>query len=591
MFEENVYIEAILDVPLEKENIFGKDIFEDLNILLSICIKYIQDPDIENITRAFYFTYDAHKGIKRSSGEPYYTHPLKVVKYLLEDLAFYDNASVIAALLHDTVEDNKHITLENIQEKFGTEIAHIVDGVTKIKGKITQNLDKAATYSKLFENLIQNVRVILVKLADRLDNMKTLQHLPRKKQLEIAEETLNFYTPFAQRLGLTKVKKQLEDLSLYFKDEKKFNEINNKLKEKRLVFIDNIRNLFATVTQKLNERNIPHIITIEHKHIYEIYKMIESGKSLDKIDNFYSLVIIIKSNDFSEAYRTYGIIASLFGPVSSLDDYIARPKINLYRALHSTHFGPGNKLIEVIIRTEAMEKIDEKGILGYHTITNLLKPLLMENQDIIEWLEWMKDLINSGDPDAIQQIWGSIKINLYDDDLIAHTKDGKSYHLPKGSCPIDLAFNISDDVGYHCISAKVNDQIKSLDYEIQNNDHVEIITSPKSKPDPKWQNFVITHKAVVKLHKYFKNYNLAKNNNEDKNLNTINIRIKADARKNLLDDIKFEIGQNNIQRIYLHNFNSEFEALIKVNKSATNTNNIFTRLLLVKGIISAEKIN
>lgn len=591
MVTENFYIEPILDVPLEKENIFGKDLFEDLNTFLTICIKYIESPDLEMLTRAFYFSYDAHKNVKRSSGEPYYTHPLKAAKYLLEDLAFYDNSSVIAALLHDTVEDNNSVTFEKIVEKFGNDIALIVDGVTKIKGSVTQHLDKAATYSKLFKYLIQDVRVILVKLADRLDNMKTLSHLPRRKQIAIAEETLNFYTAFAQRLGLTNVKKQLEDLSLYFKDKKIFNDIYLKLKEKRLIFIDNIRNFFSIVTQKLNERNIPHTITIQHKHIYEIYRMIEAGKDIDKIDNFYSMVIIINTNDFAEAYRTYGIIASIFGPVSSLDDYIARPKINLYRALHSSHFGPGNKLIEVIIRTEEMEKIDEKGILGYHKLTNLKKPLLMENQDVVEWLEWMEDLINSGEQDAIHQIWGSIKINLYDDDLLVHTKDGKSYILPKGSCPIDLAFHISDQVGYHCISVKVNDQIKSLDYELKNNDHVEIITSPKSKPNPEWKNFVITHKAVVKLHKYFKNKDISSISDEFNNADIINIRISADSRKNLLEDIIFEIGKNNIHRVYLHNFNSEFEALFKIYKSSTNVNNIFTRLLSVKGIKSAERIN
>ena len=592
MEEEQIIIEPFFELPLEKFNPYGINVSDDLNVLLTNCVKYIEKSDLELITRAFYFCVDAHKAVIRSSGSPYYTHPLKVAISLLKDFSVNDNNCVIAALLHDTVEDVDDINIELISQKFGKDIAHIVDGVTKIKGSTTREMDKAGTYGKLFLYLVKDVRVILIKLADRLDNMSSLIHLRKEKQVAIAHETLNFYTPFAQRLGLTKVRKALEDLSLYFIDMQTFNNIHKALEDKRKIFLEFIRNFLVQINQKLNERNVSHVLTIEHKHIYEIFKMLEQGKKIGDIDNFYSMVINLRTNDYSEAYRTYGIIANIFGPVSSLDDFIARPKINLYRALHSTHFGPGRKLIEVIIRTQEMDKIVEKGITGYYSISKLNKPLSLEEEDVVEWVDWMQDIIETGEQDAIQQIWGSIKKNLYDDDMAIHSKEGNSYILPLGSCPIDLAFAISEEVAFHCISAKVNDEVKSLDYELSNNDYVELITSPKSKPDPEWQYFVITNKAVVKLHNYFKNNQLE--NNLPRNLQNeiFKLRVIANDRKNLLNDIKNEIGIENIFRLFLYNFNSEFEGLFHIKTNQNNSiNTIFTKLLMIKGIKGVERVD
>jgi RelA/SpoT family (p)ppGpp synthetase len=592
MEEEQIIIEPFFELPLEKFNPYGQNVSEDLNVLLTNCIKYIENVDLERITKAFYFCVDAHQGVFRSSGAPYYTHPLKVAISLLKDFSVNDNNCVIAALLHDIVEDVDNINIELISQKFGNDIAHVVDGVTKIKGSTTREMDKAGTYGKLFLYLVKDVRVILIKLADRLDNMSSLIHLRKEKQVAIAHETLNFYTPFAQRLGLTKVKKALEDLSLYFIDMQSFNNIHKALKEKRIAFLEYIRNFLAQINQKLNERNVSHVLTLEHKHIYEIFKMMEQGKNIADIDNFYSMVINLKTNDYSEAYRTYGIIANIFGPVSSLDDYIARPKINLYRALHSTHFGPGRKLIEVIIRTQEMDKIVEKGITGFYSISNLNKPLSLEEKDVVEWVDWMQDIIETGEQDAIQQIWGSIKKNLYDDDMAIHTKEGNSYILPQGSCPIDLAFAVSEDVAFHCISAKVNDEVKSLDYELNNNDYVELITTPKIKPDPEWQYFVITNKAVVKLHNYFKNHDVNYDNHTKNHTEIYKLRVVANDRKNLLNDIISEIGTENIHRLFLHNFNSVFEGLFLIRYNSNNSINIiFTRLLSINGIKGVDRVD
>jgi len=592
MAENKIVIEPMYEIPLEKENPYGKNTIEDLAVLLTQCNKFIINYNENIITRAFYFCIDSHKGVQRSSGEPYYTHPLKVALSLLRDFSVKEEVSIIASLLHDIMEDVEGISKETIKKKFGDEIAEIVDAVTKIRGTMTRAMDKTATYGKLFLALIKDVRVILIKLADRLDNMKTLYYLNEGKQIAIAEETLNFYTPFAQRLGLTKVKRDLEDLSLYFIDKEAFNNIHSALIEKRKIFLDLMKNFLVTINTKLSERNIRHSLTMEHKHVYEIYKMLAEGRNLHEIDNFYSMVIVLVTNDYTEAYRAYGIIANIFGPVSSLDDYISRPKINLYRALHSSHMGPNRKLIEVIIRTEEMDNIVEKGIIGSGKFSKLTKPLSLEEDDVREWVDWMQEIIKTGEKDAIQKIWGSIKINLYGDDLVVHIKDGDSYIMPSGSCIVDLAFAVSEKVAMDLISAKVNGEVKSLDYELKNHDKIELIISPQSKPDPQWQYFVITNKAVVKLYHYFR-----KNINEEsiassKKSEFAKIKILAEDRRGLLNDLRNEIGSVNIQRIYLYTNNFEFEALFHLKIIGENNINIlFAKILSVKGIKGVERID
>ena len=291
MNTENIPIEQIYDLPLEKDSKYGKDISADLAVLLTECTKYMPKPDLERITRAYYLCIDGHRNIKRKSGEPYYIHPLKVALSLLRTFSITDNESVIAALLHDTVEDVEGITYGTIRSKFGGDVAQIVDGVTKIKGATTRNMDKAATYGKLFLTLVNDIRTIYIKLADRLDNMKTLFHLSPDRQKAIAYETLNFYTPFCQRLGLTKIRRDFEDLSLYFIDPEAFDIIRTSLENKGRIFVEYMKNFIMQIGTELFSKQIPHIITIEHKHVYEIYKMIEMGKTLKEIDNFYSMVI------------------------------------------------------------------------------------------------------------------------------------------------------------------------------------------------------------------------------------------------------------------------------------------------------------
>ncbi len=585
-------MEKLYEIELEEACSYGSNPEADFQILLDVCRQNIEDFDEPLITKAYWFCVEAHKGVYRSSGDPYYTHPFKVALSLMNEILYADNASIVAALLHDTVEDVETITLEKITKEFGEEIAYIVDGVTKIKGTLTRNMDVAETYSKLFMALVYDKRVMLIKLADRLDNLRTLQHLKPKKQIVIGQETLNFYTPIAHRLGLTGIKRNLEDLSLFFIDRVTYEAIRTKLKEKRQDFLEFFENFHNQVKQKLNERNIPHILTVEHKHIYQIYKMMEQGQKLESIDNFYSMVITILTNDFAECYRAYGIIANIFGPVSSLDDYIARPKINFYRALHSVHFGPGRKLVEVIIRTDDMDKIADGGISALFSIKEGRRALKFDKETIEAWIKWMKDIIEEGDQDAIQKVWGSIRMNLYEEEVIVHIVNGDSIRLPKGASLVDVAFAISEDVGQKCISAKVNGEIQTLNYEVKNNDKIEIIWSPNSKPLAEWQDFVVTLRATVSLYEFFKSHKAG----VDLPLVhaptiIVKLRIRGDDKPGMLNELTNAIDRNNILRVTMDTHNSMFEGVFSVKLTdMEHLSNLLARLLKIKGLRGVERI-
>ncbi len=581
-------------LELEKECPFGQDVESDLNILLDKCRNYSAEIDEDLVRRAYYFCVDEFKTINRISGDPYYTHPLKVALIMIDELNYADNESIAAALLHDVVEDRPEITKETIIEQFGSDIANIVDGVTKIKGETTQKLDKAATYTKLFESLVKDVRVILIKLADRLDNMRTLHYMRPAKQKIIGDETLKFYTPFAQRLGLIKIKRKLEDLSLYFADRDKYEYIKNKIAEKQNDFLTLMRELESQISTSLNEKNIEHALALEHKHVYEIYKMMEQGSNLNEIDNFFSVVIKLMSNDYSECYRAYGIIANLLGPVRLFEDYISKPKINFYKALHSTHFTMNRRLVEIIIRTEEMDNLVETGMVGLLSIKSAASNLNFLKEDLKEWEDWMKDIVNEGEEDAMEKIWGTIRMNLDSEYITVYTAAREMHHLPVKASPLDLAFAVSEEDGLHCVSAKVNGQLKSMQYELAEDDVVEIITSPNSVPDEEWKNYVITFKAVVKLHKYFKSTEKKEEKIEEKpKIHEVKFRILGDDRLGMLSEITSAIGQINILRINLYKTAENlFEGIFTVNLPNEDIiNELFVRLLSVNGMHSVEVLD
>lgn len=581
----------LYELEIEKENPFGKDPYEDFEILKEQCIKSLVNPDLELISKAYFYMVDECIDKYRKSGHKFYTHPLKVAIILMKEIGIADNHSVCAALLHDLVEDFEHITVDTIREKFNEEIAFLVDGVTKIKGVETRKLDKAETYAKIFISLINDVRVIIVKLADRLDNMRTLHYMSKGKQKEISEETLNFYTPFAQRLGLKKIKSLLEDLALYYYDPIIYNLIKTSLDQKRQEFNKYIMDFIEVLQEKLNKGSIMHNVFPEHKHVYEIFKMTEKNSiKLSEIENFFSIVVSINSDDYTECYRSYGIIANFFGPAASFIDYIAKPKINFYRALHSTHYGPGRRKVEVIIRTDEMDRIAEDGIGAIYEISKVKESLRLTQEDIEKWQEWMIEVVKENEDEGIQKIWGSIRMNLYEEHIPVYTADGKEILLPDGSCIVDLAFSLSEEIGKQVISAKVNGQVKNPVYELKPNDVVEIITSPNALPQIEWMDYVITHKAVVSLYNYFKSRDVT-NLILSKNLNEyVKFKVVGDDRPGMLNEISQAIGQINVHRINLtQTSNGLFEGsiIVKVVDKGI-VNRLFSNLMLIKGIREVE---
>jgi GTP pyrophosphokinase len=596
-------MEMLYDFEFDEDSHLGKDPQEDLELLISECKTRDENLDLDAISEAFLFCRTKHGGQLRKSGLPYYLHPLKVALIIIQEMNFYDTPTIISSLLHDTLEDvfgeDRELERERrrieINDKFGGEVLEMVESLTKIKhSNISLEADQAATYRKLFLALVKDVRVIIIKTADRLHNMRTLHYLRDDKQKTIARETLNFYTPITHRLGLTKVKMELEDRSLYFRDREAYEDIKTALSMKRRDFIQYIRVFSEQIQSSLKNAGIEHILTVVHKHIYEIYQMIQNGQTLDEIDNFYSMVITTLSNDKFDCYKAHGVLVNMFNPVEHLVDYIAQPKINWYQSLNTHLYGPDGKLVEVIIRTEEMDKVAEEGIASAYSLkAGRYRALEIPDTDLDGWGQWMQDMINDRGDEAPQLIWNSIKNNIFDSELTAYTPEGKAIKLPKRASPIDFAFSLSEDTGLHTISAKVNGQIKPLNYEIVNGDKISVITSPNSHPKSEWQYFVTSYKAEVALHNYFSRLPQKSGEKSDVSKDMVaKLRIRGEDRPGMLHEITEAVEQSNIIRISLDSSEARFDGVLSIHLAdIRQLNRLYAKLLSIRGINNVEQLD
>jgi RelA/SpoT family (p)ppGpp synthetase len=587
-------MEIFFDLEFEETLPIGDDQKEDLELLLKTAQIKLESKGLYNeelIVKSFWYCVEKHKDVIRKSGKPYYSHPLKVAIILLNVFPFSDSESVSACLLHDTIEDVDDVTFESIANEFNYDIAVLVDGVTKISTDNTsKEKNKALTYKKIFTALVQDIRIIMIKLADRLHNIRTLHYLKEEKQKVIALETLNFYTPIAHRLGLSRIKMELENLSFYFLDKETYQAIKQALSEKRKEFINYIKIFTDNIQKSLNDNNLSHTLSIVHKHEYEIYKMLQDGISLSDIDNFYSIVIILNSNDITDCYKAHGVLANVFTTINFLD-YISSPKLDWNRSLNSELYGPDGKKVEIIIRTEEMESIAEEGYLSNKKSKIESKKIFKKNE-VENWGDWVSDIIESKGEQAIPIIWNSIKTNLFDSGIKVFDKNGVSYTIPESSSVLDFAFEIYENDGIHCTSGKVNGIIKDIGYKLKDGDQVEIIISKKSFPKPDWNKFTVTNKAVVGLYRYFKEINkeLAENNGE-KEKYEFAIQISGEDRESMLQKITEAIGKNNMLKLDVDTTGNMFSAfmILKLN-SKKELNIIFKRLFLIEGIRSVERI-
>ncbi|MDX1635320.1 MAG: RelA/SpoT family protein, partial [Marinobacter sp.] len=463
---------------------------------------YLDSSRINQVRRAYYYAEQAHEGQKRRSGEPYITHPLAVA-HILADLKL-DHQSLMAAMLHDVIEDTG-IPKDALSEQFGEPVADLVDGVSKLTQIEfrTRAEAQAENFQKMTLAMARDIRVILVKLADRLHNMRTLGPLPYEKRQRIATETLDIYAPIANRLGMHSVCTELEDLgfaSLYPMRSRYISQAVSKLRGSHQEIIEEIR---GKLEEKLSERGLPGRILGREKHLNSIYnKMKFKQKSFHEIMDVYAFRIITESED--DCYRILGAVHSLYKPLPGrFKDYIAMPKANGYQSLHTTLFGM-HVNIEIQIRTEEMEQVANNGIAAHWMYKNDQSAVSLVNQNRVD--RWVKGLMEMRErtDDSLEFI-EHVKVDLFPDEIYVFTPKGKILELPGGATPVDFAYAIHTDIGNACVACRINRNLASLSQPLQSGQTVEIITAPGARPNPAWLGFVVTGKARSSIRHALKN--------------------------------------------------------------------------------------
>lgn len=472
-----------------------------INKIIERIKEYEPEADIAQIERAYQYAKTAHEGQKRISGEDYISHPVEVA-YILTEIEM-DTASICAALLHDVLEDT-FMTYEEVEKEFGEEIALLVDGVTKLSRlefKSKQDA-QAENLRRMFIAMAKDIRVILIKLADRLHNMRTLNYQPEHKQKEIAEETMEIFAPLAHRLGIFKFKWELEDLAFFYLDPDMYYQIARRLKQKRREREDYVNDLIAQIRNGIEQIGLEADIEGRPKNIFSIYKkMIKQMKDVDEIYDKIAIRVIV--NDVHECYGILGIIHTMWKPLPGrFKDYIATPKPNMYQSLHTTFIGRGGEPFEVQIRTWEMHQTAESGIAAHWRYKEGSSPKDKKYDQKLAWLrqilEWQQEI---KDTDEFME---SLKIDLFDDTVFVFTPKGAVIELPKGACPVDFAYRVHTEVGHQCTGARVNGRIVPLDHPLTNGDIVEIITSKNSLgPSRDWLNFVKTSSAKSRIRQWF----------------------------------------------------------------------------------------
>src|SRR5712691_3915456 len=473
-----------------------------LNDILERVNTYRPEADLDLIKKAYVYSAKVHQGQIRKSGEPYLIHPLEVAGLLAE--LKLDEASIVAGLLHDTIEDTL-AKPEEIRELFGPEVLALVEGVTKLGSfpipTATHEEKQAENLRKMLVAMAKDIRVILVKLADRTHNMRTLEHMKPESQKRIAQETLDIYAPLANRLGIQWIKIELEDLAFRYLKSGEYADVEKQLEEShkdRQKFIADVVELLET---KLKEAGLESQVEGRPKHLYSIWKKMRKNglSSVTQLHDIVAFRLILKT--VPACYEALGLIHSLWKPVPGrFKDYVAIPKPNMYQSLHTTVIGPSGERIEIQMRTEEMHRIAEEGIAAHWAYKEGSKG--GKDEQKFAWLrqlmEWQQDL---KDP---REFLETVKVDLFQDEVFVFTPKGDVKSLPLGSTPVDFAYTVHSEVGAHCVGAKVNGKIVPLRYKLKNGDSVEILTSPNARPNKDWLSFVKTSRAQAKIRNFIK---------------------------------------------------------------------------------------
>ena len=469
---------------------------------LSLRLKhYLKSEDITQVWEAYRYADQAHQGVVRKTGEPYISHPVSVA-CILADMHM-DLPTIMAALLHDVVEDTD-ISTDDIKEKFGQQVAELVDGVTKLD-KIefqSASVAQAENFRKMLLAMSQDVRVILVKLADRLHNMQTLEGMRLEKQKLIAKETLDIYAPIANRLGLNEIYQELEDLSFKYLHPMRYNAIANAVKAARGNRKEVVSKILESIKHQLAGMKIEAEVSGREKHLYSIYKKM-SGKttSFSQIYDIYGFRVVVK--DLASCYSALGALHGLYKPITSkFKDYIAIPKANGYQSLHTTLFGPFGTPIEVQIRSNEMHNIAAAGVAAHWLYKSSDAQLTALQQKTHQWLQRLLE-IQSESADSLDFL-EHLKIDLFPDEVYVFTPKGKILALPKGATAVDFAYAVHSGIGNSCVAVRINQDLAPLRTELHNGDHVEIITGSLAKPNPAWLNYVVTGRARAHIRHFLK---------------------------------------------------------------------------------------
>lgn len=513
----------------------------------------LSDEDKDLIRKAFDLAAEAHKEQRRKSGEPYIFHPISVAQIVADEIGL-GATSIACALMHDVVEDTEY-TLADIERLFGNKIAKIIDGLTKISVLNNQELSiQSENFRKLLLTLSEDIRVIIIKIADRLHNMRTLGSMPEKKQLKIASETIFIYAPLAHRMGLYNIKSELEDLSLKYTNPKDYFDIARQLEDTQKERRKYIQEFSDKISNVLNQEGLSYEIKGRPKSINSIYRKMNSQNiSFDEVYDKFAIRIIYKSEPKDEkfiAWKIYSIITDIYSPnPRRLRDWIIQPKSTGYESLHITVMGPGGKWVEVQIRSERMDEIAEKGIAAHYKYKENYK---VEENKVDRWINQVREILENQDNQETSEFIDNFKLNLYSKEIYVFTPQGDVISLPKGSSPLDFAYAIHTNVGDSCLGAKINGKLYPLSHELNSGDQVEIITSQNQKPKMDWLDYVKTGRAKTKI-KASLNAEKRLISEEGKEILTRKLRsLKLNLDESLVNDLQTFFNEKNSQNLFLH---------------------------------------
>ena len=538
--------ELLIDLEAEK-----KEILKRYRTLLRACKPTIQRGDKRELRKAFDLALESHKDMRRKSGEPYIYHPIAVAQIAAEEIGL-GTTSIVCALLHDVVEDTQ-MTLDDVEREFGKKTAKIIDGLTKIAGVFDTNSSlQAENFRKMLLTLADDVRVILIKLADRLHNMRTMDFMPPHKQLKIASETIYLYAPLAHRLGLYAIKSELEDLSMKYLEPDTYKFVARKLNEKKAERALFIKKFVEPIAEIMTGQDLKASIHGRPKSIHSIWnKMKKKNIPFEEVYDLFAIRIILDSspeNEKADCWKAYSIVTDLYRPnPDRLRDWVSSPKGNGYESLHTTVMGPRGQWVEVQIRTLRMNEIAEKGFAAHWKYKEA-----SNDSGLDQWIQKVREMLANPEANALDFL-DDFKMNLFSDEIFIFTPKGALIKLPSGATALDFAFEIHTDVGATCIGAKVNHKLVPISHKLQNGDQVEIITSSKQTPKEDWLNVVVTAKAKSKIKSSLK---------EEKR------KIAEDGKEILerkLKSLKITYNTDNLQKIsYFFKLASTQELFIQV---------------------------